>query len=358
MQLLPIALPIGLTVNAMTFAVSPWGVPAFAGMVGATAANEPTLVVGFETPSSWIRLSEPLDKPTLETILVRRYSLDQRLATGTHAFAAVQPGSDPPDVIAQTDSGPLGVESTALAIESRREVHGLFLALRQRLIMTEPVALAKLAGYFVYVWFEAPAPTALDKPHRRSDDAAIQALVEELKTYEPQHQQLWVPEGPLPPQAPPLPTATTPAGAKFYAVPFAGGVPGTMLFAFSGFEIGLAYTTTTGPASMCCSSPRAGRTCTATCSRPRRRSATSLSPTRSASSASRPTSRRLSCTRGQLAARRSCTRRLSRRLARSTSRPCRPITRSPRAAHSVACCTAAQPGYQADRRVLPRNRRD
>jgi hypothetical protein len=243
MQLLPIALPIGLTVNAMTFAVSPWGVPAFAGMVGATAANEPTLVVGFETPSSWIRLSEPLDKPTLETILVRRYSLDQRLATGTHAFAAVQPGSDPPDVIAQTDSGPLGVESTALAIESRREVHGLFLALRQRLIMTEPVALAKLAGYFVYVWFEAPAPTALDKPHRRSDDAAIQALVEELKTYAPQHQQLWVPEGPLPPQAPPLPTATTPAGAKFYAVPFAGGVPGTMLFAFSGFEIGLAYTT-------------------------------------------------------------------------------------------------------------------
>jgi hypothetical protein len=244
MVLFPTVVSENMTITGMIAAMLPWNAPAFLGMVGTTAADgEPALTVTMEWPMIWLRTTEPLPKFNREWLFMRRFSSDQALATGIHAFAQVQPGSDPPDATVQTDDGALGVESTALTVEGRRGVHNLFLQLRRRLQEAEPVAFAKLAGHMVYVWFEESDVPALGRPHKRSDTAALDALVKALAEYQPKTDGLWHPAGPFPEQGPELPLADTSAGAKFYAVPVTNAAPSTMLFSVAGFELGLAYTT-------------------------------------------------------------------------------------------------------------------
>jgi hypothetical protein len=244
LHLLPTLIPKGMQATAMTVSMSPWLAPAFSGVTGTTTDTaSPALAVTFEWPMSWLRTTSPLTKFDREWLFARRYSCDQALATGQHAFSDIQPGDDPPDTIAQTAAGRIGVESTALTIQGRREAHGLFMKLRQRLQASEPAAFAKLVGHLVYVWFEDPGVPGIALPHKRSDESALEALAAALAEYEPQTQQLWVPSGPLPQQAPDLPLAGTSAGAKFYAVPFMSAAPSSMLFSLAGFELGLALTT-------------------------------------------------------------------------------------------------------------------
>jgi hypothetical protein len=243
LHLLPTVIPEGMTAHALAAAISPWLAPAFSGVVGTTSDDaRPVLAVTFEWPLNWLRTPEALPTFEHEWLLLRRYSSDQALATGNPAFADVKPGSDPPDATVQTDAGQVGVESTALTIEGRREVHALFMQLRRRLQASEAAAFSKLAGHLIYVWFEA-ADEPLGKPHKRSDSVALDELVQSLAEYEPQGQQLWLPSGPLPQRAPALPLANTSAGVKFYAVPLMSAVPSSMLFTIAAFELGLAYTT-------------------------------------------------------------------------------------------------------------------
>jgi hypothetical protein len=94
----------------------------------------------------------------------------------------------------------------------------------------------------IYVWFEEAGKAGLARPFKRTDNQAVTDLLRELSTYEPQAEQMRVPQGPLPMQAPTLPLASTAKGAKFYAIPLQASAPSSMLFTFAGFELGLAYT--------------------------------------------------------------------------------------------------------------------
>jgi len=248
MHMLPVYLPEGMTLTHLSFAMLPWLSPSYSGLVGTTAANpsEPIVAVTFEWPITWLRTIQEIPKIEREILYVRRFSADQALAAGTHAFSNVRPGPHPnqaPDTTATTDQGILGVESTCLTVRDRRGAHGLFQRLRQRVLEQEPATFAKLAGHMIYIWFEEPAGApGLALPFKKNDDDEAMELLQELAAYTPQPGQMWLPSGPPPEQAPPLPLATTLTGARFYANPLVGSAPSTMLFTFAGFELGLAYT--------------------------------------------------------------------------------------------------------------------
>jgi hypothetical protein len=226
----------------------PWLSPSYSGVVGTTAAkpSEPSVAVTYEWPITWLSTPEKIPKAARETLFVRRFSADQALAIGVHAFSNVRPGPHPnhaPDTIVTTNQGDLGVESTCLTLADRRGAHSLFRRLRQRVLEQDPAAFAKLSGYMIYVWFEQPGgPPGLSLPLKRTDDEAATELLRELAAYTPQPGQMWLQSGALPEQAPPLPLARTPSGGRFYAIPLVGSAPSTVLFTFAGFELGLAFT--------------------------------------------------------------------------------------------------------------------
>jgi hypothetical protein len=239
---LPVAVPAGFRVDGIVASMLPWHAPSVFGLVGAKD-SQPALAVTMEWPTVWIRTAEPFEQYHQEWLLIRRFSADQAIASGgTHAYGRVEPGANPPDATVATSSGTLGLEATALTVEGRRTVHNLFLELRRRLQISEPAAFSKLIGHVVYIWFERPGVVGLGLPHKRSDNTALDAIVEDLAKYEPVVD--------LAPQAPPdvgetleLGFSKASADATFSAVPMLQAVPSTVLFTIAGFEIGLAYTT-------------------------------------------------------------------------------------------------------------------
>src|ERR1035441_3026148 len=123
------------TVEAMIFSPSPWGVPLVVGMTGKSGAPpEPTLWLALEQPIPWVRPDAPLSKPLLEWAHVQRFAADWYGATGTEAFAAIEPNPvDPPDFLATLSDGTrAGVELVAFAIQERRGAEALFKNLRDR----------------------------------------------------------------------------------------------------------------------------------------------------------------------------------------------------------------------------------
>jgi hypothetical protein len=191
---------------------------------------------------SWVRTVQDVPKYEREWLCLRRFSADQALAAGVHAFADIQPGTDPPDCFVMTNDGQLGVESTSLTIEDRRGVHALFRNLRRQVLAQDPRLFAKLAGTVVYVWFSDAAGIGLARPYKKSDDHLVLNLIRQLADYVPEPARIWQPVGPPPAQMPELPVMDTAGGAKFYALPLMGSAPGSMLFTIAGFELGLAYT--------------------------------------------------------------------------------------------------------------------
>jgi hypothetical protein len=241
----PVRVPDGARLDKITFRPLPWSASAVMGLVGATVDGAPMLAIGTEWPLSWLRTIQPLPKFDLELLHLRRFSSDQVVATGDHAFRDMQPGGDPPDVTVLTDAGRIGVECTSLTIAERRGAHDLFLKLRQRIQTIDGAHFAKLAGHVIYVWFrEADLPDGPPiLPHRRSDSAALDALVHALAEYTPDDEALRQPPGELAPETLVMPLTDTDEGARFYAVPLTGGAPGSMLYTLAGFDIGLAYST-------------------------------------------------------------------------------------------------------------------
>jgi hypothetical protein len=247
LHLVPFYLPQGMTFTGMSMSALPWMSPSYSGVVGTTTSNpsEAALTITFEWPIPWLRTVTPIEKIDREILYVRRFSADQALVTGTHAFSNVRPGPDPnlpPDTMVTTDQGVLGVESTSLTVEKRRGAYKLFQLLRRRILEQDPAAFANLAGHVIYVWFEDPKQPGIALPFRKNDDAAVTELLQELAGYKPKTDQMWIPGGALPQQAPALPLASTQQGARFYAMPLASSAPSTMLFSFTGFEVGFAYT--------------------------------------------------------------------------------------------------------------------
>lgn len=244
-HLLPAVVPGGMTIKAASFSLLPWQAPAYSGFTGhkSESPRDPLLSITFEWPIPWLRVTEPIKQFDQEWLYLRRFSTDQVLATGEHAYSEVVPGKDPPDATIITSEGKLGAESTALTVGDRRTVHALFRRLRIHLLKHEPAIFKKLAGHLIYIWFSNEDQTKLEKPPKRADLEVLNDLVRSLSEYEPEPDIMWVPSGEVPEQAPELPLAETTAGAKFYAVPFVGSTPSTILCSVAGFELGLAYTT-------------------------------------------------------------------------------------------------------------------
>jgi hypothetical protein len=241
----PVRVPEGATVDAITFLPLPWTASATTALTGATADGAPMLAIGAEWPMSWLRTIEPLPKFHLELLHLRRFSTDQAVATGHHAFSDVQQGNDPPDATMLTDAGRIGVECTALTVADRRGAHSLFLKLREHIQKTDGVRFAKLAGHIVYVWLRKAdlpdGPPIL--PHRRSNTDALDALVLALAEYTPDDEATQHSPGQGASDTLTMPLADTDQGARFYATPLTGGVPGSMMYTLAGFDIGLAYST-------------------------------------------------------------------------------------------------------------------
>jgi hypothetical protein len=101
LHLLPTVLPQGMTVSAFSAAMLPWMSPSFSGVVGTSQGDlpEPVMAVTFEWPIPWVRTIDPIPKFSREWLCVRRFSADQALTGGVHAFSDVRPGADPPDTI-------------------------------------------------------------------------------------------------------------------------------------------------------------------------------------------------------------------------------------------------------------------
>ena len=244
LHLLPMHLSQSLAAVAIHASVLPWGSPALYALSG-HAPDDPTAAVlelAYEWPTRWLVSAEPVGQYDLEWLHVQRFRSDYMLATRQLPFVNVRAGGDPPDVLVDTPEGTLGLECTRLALQDRLGAYGLFQAVRQRIAQVPPEHFAYLHGHVVYLWFN-DSDSALTKPFRASDEAAAVDLVQELAAYRPSTGDLWITGNALPDPAPRLPTQSTHAGARFYAVPFVNAVPDTVFSNYAGFELGLAFTT-------------------------------------------------------------------------------------------------------------------
>jgi hypothetical protein len=245
LHLLPMHLSHALTGPlAIHASVLPWGSPGLYALSGHSPDDQSATVLelAYEWPIRWLLSVDSVGQYDLEWLHVQRFRSDYLLATGQLPFVNVRPGNDPPDVLADTPEGTLGIECTRLALRDRLAAHGLFQAVRQRIGQVPPENFAALHGHVVYLWFN-DGDSALSRPFRASDEAAAADLVQELAGYRPNTGDLWITGSALPDRAPPLPMQSTSAGASFYALPFVNAVPDTVLSNYAGFELGFAFTT-------------------------------------------------------------------------------------------------------------------
>jgi hypothetical protein len=241
LTLLPVALKEGCTLVSVINGLLPWGSPSVLGVVGTNPSGEALLVLAHEWPIPWARVTSPLAKRDVEVLQVERFRSDFTFGTQEAPFLRVVPGSDPPDFVVETAAGPIGLECTAFTTAERREAHALFAGIRRTLVSLPRQDVLHLAGNAVYMWFGGEG--SLARPFRRNDKDAIAEIVDGLVAYKPSADRLRVPGGSMPAQAPDPGIVTTPTGASFYAVPFMGSVPGTLMYALQGFEVGLSYST-------------------------------------------------------------------------------------------------------------------
>jgi hypothetical protein len=243
---MPVSVPDASAVDAMIMSPSPWGVPLIVGMAGQSGApSEPTRWLALEQPIPWTRPDAPLNKAVLEWAHVQRFAADCRGSTGSEAFAAIEPNpNDPPDFFATMPDGQrVGVELAAFAIEERRSAEALFKNLRDKLVLQHRHSTGHLTGCTVIVWYgKDQNPTT--RPHKKTDDAAAEELIEALVAYRPDITRLRMQiSAGMPLQMPPLGTETISADATFYAVPFLNAVPTGPFVSITGYNIVLAYTT-------------------------------------------------------------------------------------------------------------------
>jgi hypothetical protein len=240
LHLLPVPLTKEMRVEGMVVSPLPWGSPALLGLVGSDKDREPLLIIGYEWPIPWARVTTPLTKGEIESLQLERFRTDHVLGTAALPFFQAQRGMDPPDFLVSTESGTEGVECTSFTVSDRREALALFGRVRQALVERPRPELLHLAGFIIYMWFGGP--DTLERPFRRNDDQAVAQLVQALLDYRPDAQRMRVSGDSMPGQAPDPGVQATPAGASFYAIPLTAA-PSTLLFALQGFEVGLSFAT-------------------------------------------------------------------------------------------------------------------
>jgi hypothetical protein len=244
----PIAIgDIGGTAQGLIMHPSPWGIPLGIGIYG-TSGNpaEPTMWIALEHEVSWLRPSAPLDKSIIELMHAQRYAADCRAATGSEPYLAIEENpNDPPDFIITNVAGSrMGLECAVFSIEERRGAQALFNNLRSKLVFQQRHRTGHLTGCSVIVWFgKDQSPDT--RPPKKSDDVAVEELIQALSKYTPDIDSLRVQFSTgMPPEMPSLNTGNTTKDATFYAIPFLGSAPSGPFASISGYEIELAYTTT------------------------------------------------------------------------------------------------------------------
>lgn len=239
----PLLLSEAMTAEGMSFSLLPWQAPAYLAAYGETNGDAgcPALCIAYEWPSPWLRTQQGLSQFELELVHLRRFSVDQALAKGVHAFGNIREGPNPPDTLIDTDRGTIGVECTSMTIPALREAHGLFAQMRRAVAQSEPAYFANLRGHVVYVWFGADGAEEIALPFPRSDQGSLDQLIVELGKFEPSRDSQWLAQGEGLPEKLSVEHFGSAPGAKFNAVPCVGAIPATLLFSFAGFELGLAY---------------------------------------------------------------------------------------------------------------------
>jgi hypothetical protein len=241
LHLLPLHLDTGWLMENFLFAMLPWGCPSLLGIAGATAGG-PTFVVCYESPVSRAEGPGLIDKESLERLHLDRYQTDVVVAGGT-PYARATRGADPPDFsVTDVAGATFGLECTQLTLSRRRLATAAFDVIRQAIAQEPRSRFLHLAGWHLYMWFRSDAAIALGLPPRPADRPAIEAILAALDAYRPGHDVPLATE--LPDSMPAITFAGTTDGARFYAVPMINALPLSLFFAATGFELGLAYSTT------------------------------------------------------------------------------------------------------------------
>jgi|ERR1039457_1245409 hypothetical protein len=167
----------------------PWLSPSVFAVVGGPGHPEDggeQILVCYEWPIPYFSEHQALEKEELEFLHVSRCQADLRLASSSQSFAVVGRGAEPPDFMVDLPSGHhVGLECTVLADSRRRAVEGLFSRIRSRLIKEPLHRWRRIAGYLIVAWFVGEDKLLPDQlPHKRSDEEAIEALVERLSRFE------------------------------------------------------------------------------------------------------------------------------------------------------------------------------
>jgi hypothetical protein len=241
-QTVPFEVSESLTGLSTFMAESPWKTFQFTGGKGTTHGGEDVFVVNFEWPYPYFVRRVAVNKHETESLHLNRYMTDFLIATGSPAYLSVNSGADPPDFTCLADSKATNLDCTQFTSPTRRTANSLFERVRKAVLRQPREQFAKLRGCTIYTWFEG-ADGKLALPFRASDEQAAAALVKALADYTPDVQSLRLPTADLPLQAPRLPIAAI-EGCRFYAVGMTDAVPATDFFAYTGFELGLPYTTT------------------------------------------------------------------------------------------------------------------
>lgn len=243
LQMLPVYLPKGVVVEEFVSTMMPWHAPSFLGLKGRLSAdsNERVLVVASEWPNSWLRTVQRLSQEEQESFHAYRFRTDHTLATGEVPFVGVSKGNDPPDIVATTKDGPIGIECMTFSLGQRRRAQGLFRNIRQ-MVAANPDSFLHLAGSVVHMWF-SDEDSVLTRPHSQNDRVSAEKLARALAQYRPNGEEMLRHRDEIPEQAPDFGFVTTEAGATFYSVPMAGAAPVSGLFSLLGFELSMSFST-------------------------------------------------------------------------------------------------------------------
>lgn len=234
-------------ISEFTIDVLPWMSPSVVAVVGGPGRAEDggeQILVCYEWPIPYFVAHRALEKNELEFLHISRCEADLRSVSSKQSFAVAGRGAEPPDFLVDLSDGhQVGLECTVLADSKRRAVEGLFSRIRSRL-MKEPLHRWKrIAGYVIVAWFVGEDKLLPDQlPHKKSDEEAIEALVDRLGRFEPgtTGDPLGQPSD-YSRALRNMGVVSSGFGCLFYALPMHEAVPATDFFTHTGFELACLY---------------------------------------------------------------------------------------------------------------------
>ena len=234
-------LPHELLVSGVASYPSPWGIPLATGLRG-TYSSEEVLILHEEWPPPFAPQNLDWPKRYIEVMHVRKFDSDYRFKHGGRGyFHELKFGGDPPDFLAETDGGVLGVECTSLTLTERRGLNGLFQGIRQAIMDAHLDAFVGVRGCLIRLDFRSKDGNT-GKPFKKDDYPSIDKLLDALNSYVFDFESRTTTEN-KPPESLDLLGVVNDSlsEVRFYANPLVGSAPDSSLFALRGFEIVLGY---------------------------------------------------------------------------------------------------------------------